>query len=84
MKLKGIIVHSGSADVGHYYTIVQQDGRWIKLDDSRTSFFTTSSLDSECYGGTFTTSDEWAHLGEQSKNAYVLIYEKDIKSPIKL
>lgn len=46
MHLKGIIVHSGSADVGHYYTILQEDGRWIKLDDSRTSFFTTSSFES--------------------------------------
>lgn len=44
MQLKGIVVHSGSADVGHYYTILQDDGRWMKLDDSRVSFFTNSNF----------------------------------------
>jgi len=84
VHLKGIIVHSGSADVGHYYTIVKQEGRWIKLDDSRASIFTQSNIDSECFGGSFTAGEDWAHIGEQSKNAYVLIYEKEVKSLIKL
>jgi ubiquitin carboxyl-terminal hydrolase 34 len=84
MSLKGIIVHSGSADVGHYYTIVKQDGRWVKLDDSRASLFTPSNIESECFGGSFMAGEEWAQMGEQSKNAYVLIYEKEVKSLIKL
>jgi ubiquitin C-terminal hydrolase len=57
MNLKAIIVHSGSADIGHYYTIVKQDARWIKLDDSRASVFTQSNFDSECYGGIFRAGD---------------------------
>lgn len=84
MKLKAIIVHSGSADVGHYYTIVRQEGKWVKLDDSRAQWFSESSIDSECYGGTFIAGEEWANLGEQSKNAYVLIYEKEVKNLIRL
>lgn len=53
MKLKGIIVHSGSADVGHYYSILQKDKLWRKFDDSRISMFVQSDFENECYGGTF-------------------------------
>lgn len=74
MSLKAIIIHSGSADVGHYYTILKQDGRWVKLDDSRVSTYSASSIEGECFGGSFTAGEEWAQLGSQSKNAYVLIY----------
>jgi ubiquitin C-terminal hydrolase len=38
-NLKAIIVHSGSAEGGHYYTILRREKGWIKLDDSKVSFF---------------------------------------------
>lgn len=44
LKLKGVIVHSGSADVGHYYSIISQDKSWRKYDDSKVSMFTTSGF----------------------------------------
>ena len=46
MKLKGVIVHSGSADVGHYYSIVpnKTNNGWLKLDDSRTTIFATAGF----------------------------------------
>ena len=50
-----MIVHSGSADVGHYYSIIPQDKVWRKYDDARVSFFAASSFETECYGGTFTS-----------------------------
>jgi ubiquitin C-terminal hydrolase len=46
MKLKGVIVHSGSADVGHYYSILPNDKTWRKYDDSRVTYFGPSSFDS--------------------------------------
>lgn len=55
LKLKGVIVHSGSADAGHYYSILPQDKVWRKYDDSRVTFFGASSFETECYGGTFTS-----------------------------
>lgn len=47
MKLKGVIVHSGSADVGHYYSIVpnKNNNGWWKLDDARTTIFPTVGFD---------------------------------------
>ena len=46
MLLKGVIVHSGSANVGHYYAIVPNTKTtgWVKLDDSRTTVFSTSNF----------------------------------------
>ena len=55
MKLKGVIVHSGSADTGHYYSIIlNEKGTWYKYDDSRISVSTPSSFEKECYGGAWT------------------------------
>lgn len=45
LKLKGVIVHSGSADVGHYYSILSsKNNTWYKFDDSRVSIFTQSGF----------------------------------------
>lgn len=79
--MKGVIVHSGSADVGHYYSILNQDKTWRKYDDSRISIFTNSGFENECYGGSW-TSEEWG--SGSSANAYVLVYEKVVKNPIKI
>ena len=56
MNLKGVIVHSGSADVGHYYSIVPNTTTkgWLKLDDSRSIVFPSSGFENECFGGTWT------------------------------
>ena len=80
MKLKGIIVHSGTPDVGHYYAILKKNGNWIKFDDARVTTFGMSGFEDECYGGNW-TADEWGGSGS-SKNAYVLVYEKESKKDI--
>ena len=39
-NLKAIIVHSGSAEGGHYYVIMKREsGGWVKLDDSKITLF---------------------------------------------
>ena len=72
LKLKGVIVHSGGPEVGHYWTISKKDASWVKFDDSKVTVFPHSSMESECYGGNF-QGDEWGGMGS-STNAYVLIY----------
>lgn len=34
-RLKGFIVHIGTSESGHYYSLVKEGDRWIKFDDSR-------------------------------------------------
>ena len=45
LKLKAIIVHSGSPDVGHYYVILKKNGSWVKFDDSRVTTFPQMSFE---------------------------------------
>jgi hypothetical protein len=64
-------VHNGSADVGHYFTILSyNDNKWKKYDDSRVSYFPEFQFEMY-YGGNF-VEEEWG--SGSSSNAYVLIY----------
>ena len=50
-QLVGIIVHSGTAEGGHYYSLVKLGDSWFTFDDSRVSEFKISNLRNECFGG---------------------------------
>ena len=91
-ELKGINVHTGSADGGHYFSFidVNRDGKknllndyskenWLQFNDSHVSVFDTDTIPNECYGG----SSE-GHSYENCQNAYLLIYERKKKTPIKI
>ena len=87
--LKGVVQHSGSARGGHYISFidVNRDGKgnklnitnnlinkkWIQFNDSIVSEFNIDNLPEETYGNNNT-----------SKTAYLLIYERINKSPIKI
>ena len=89
--LKGINVHSGNANGGHYISLIdtKREGKgntmnnlkenensyWLKFDDSNLSQFDPKDIPSQCYGG--------ENL-ENSQSAYLLIYEKIKKSPVKI
>jgi ubiquitin C-terminal hydrolase len=45
LKLKGVIVHSGTPDVGHYYAILKKDNNWVKFDDSRVTSFSSNMFE---------------------------------------
>ena len=39
-KLKGIVIHYGSADFGHYYSYIKEtDTKWIEFNDERVREF---------------------------------------------
>ena len=39
-KLKGIVVHTGSADSGHYYSYAEgKNGKWVEFNDETVSYF---------------------------------------------
>ena len=55
-KLKGIVVHTGTADSGHYYSFIKdtttQNGeRWYEFNDNIVSDFEASEIANECFGG---------------------------------
>lgn len=85
-NLVGIVVHSGSADMGHYYSIIRDrrnPGAWIEFNDSETRPFSESRIPDECFGGKRTVYEfssvtkQFAQTESVShKSAYMLIYER--------
>lgn len=62
-KLKGVVVHTGTADSGHYYSFIREhnskpegakgeDGdRWYEFNDNIVRDFDFADLANECFGG---------------------------------
>jgi hypothetical protein len=97
-RLAGVLVHSGTAECGHYYSYIKVDGddgktKWYEFNDTRVIPFelTDNNIRNEWFGGKTETktSDfitDWQM--EISKSAYMLFYEKVfddsvIKTPAK-
>ncbi|CAF3335952.1 unnamed protein product [Rotaria socialis] len=89
-KLVGIIVHSGQANGGHYYSFVQNKEElnspdlphWYKFDDTDVSdckMDEDEELRSQCFGGDYPAqSFDQPVMKRQRRwwNAYILFYEK--------
>ncbi|CAG9332998.1 unnamed protein product [Blepharisma stoltei] len=78
-ELVGVIVHSGGADAGHYYSFIKdrQGEKWFRFDDRVVESFNIENLKEECYGGESTYS--WGSSSQyysKTKNAYMLVYER--------
>lgn len=62
-ELVGVVVHSGQASAGHYYSFIKErkrsDGtnrnRWLKFNDTTVEEFdmNDTTLEAECFGGTY-------------------------------
>lgn len=90
-ELVGILVHSGTAEGGHYYSFIKErfptegECKWIEFNDRLVRPFDIKSIPEECFGGQenvskFTESSGWTEFEslemEKTKSAYMLIYEK--------
>lgn len=86
-KLSGVLVHSGYAEGGHYYSFIkdredQTDAdAWYDFNDENVRDFHKSELEAECFGGEEKWSDMMGHSiylknSEKHRNAYLLFYER--------
>ena len=81
-KLKGIIVHSGHADAGHYYSYIMdrenkekdKAPRWLEFNDTEVRPFDPKDIPYETFGGE--EDSAWGTVREKTRNAYVLVYER--------
>ena len=86
-ELVGVVVHSGQATAGHYYSFIKERsrGRWLKFNDTTVEAFDMNdeTLTTECFGGTFKAKKDGkignSNLPETRQrywNAYILVYEQ--------
>ena len=94
-ELVGVVVHSGTAQGGHYYSFIKERGfveenqtaRWFKFDDFHVSEWNIANVAKECYGGKETYEEKNKVTGKMEKktvekmaNAYILIYQRKTKT----
>ncbi|XP_037554150.1 ubiquitin carboxyl-terminal hydrolase 24 [Nematolebias whitei] len=94
-ELVGVVVHSGQAHAGHYYSFIKDRrgsgrGRWYKFNDNVVEEFDMNdeTLEYECFGGeyrpkVYDQSNPYPDVRRRYWNAYMLFYQKisDQNSP---
>lgn len=58
--LKGVINHIGTPNHGHYVSLVKKDGKWVKINDTDSSYIDDDVAMLECFGES--VDDESAYL----------------------
>ena len=87
-ELIGIVIHSGQANAGHYYSFIKDIRRrhsnntnqWYRFNDTSVEEIqlTEQMLEEECFGGTFRVQKDNNNSTEERTrfwNAYMLIYQ---------
>jgi ubiquitin carboxyl-terminal hydrolase 9/24 len=84
-ELKGVVIHAGVAQGGHYYSYIKdrskggEQAAWYKFDDEDVTAFDPANIEAQCFGGT--TTKGWQGMPntietERTSNALMLFYEK--------
>jgi len=79
-ELKGVLVHSGGAQSGHYYSFIRErDGSgWFRFDDDDVTSWDPGNLERDCFGG-FLPKSQHERSGrrhEMISNALMVFYDK--------
>jgi len=84
-KLSGVVIHIGSADAGHYYSLIMdrenkhipENERWYEFNDTVVDKYNPEEIKDDAFGGDDKMSgmESFKSLGK-IRNAYLLFYER--------
>lgn len=83
----GVLVHSGSAEAGHYYSLIKdrraETDRWYKFDDTSVTPFNPRDMEDAAFGGqqqvpqySYYSKDPTYVTQDKTYNVYMLFYER--------
>ncbi|CAH3140586.1 unnamed protein product [Pocillopora meandrina] len=88
-QLIGVVVHTGTAEGGHYYSFIldrsspQGRDQWFLFNDAEVKPFDPAQIAAECFGGEMTTktydavTEKFMDFSfEKTHSAYMLFYER--------
>ena len=70
-KLKGVVIHHGKAEQGHYFSYIFNEGVWYEFNDTSVSIISEDIVKSNGYGQN--------QNNKIMPTAYLLIYEREMK-----
>ena len=68
-RIKGVLVHLGTAESGHYYSYIRNEDSWFEFNDALVVPFDPKDLSQEAFGG-------YEGISSKQKSAYILFYER--------
>jgi ubiquitin C-terminal hydrolase len=79
-NLSGVIIHTGTSESGHYYSIIKdyEKEQWNEFNDTIVKSYDINDLPNEAYGGTENVfnRDNKKEVLEKQTNAYLLFYKR--------
>jgi len=81
-ELVGVLVHSGTAESGHYYSYIRErppntmnNYSWVEFNDMDVSKFDPVHIGDQCFGGLH-ENGQYSNRYPKVFNAYMLFYER--------
>lgn len=81
-ELVGVLVHSGTAESGHYYSYIRErpstnTAPWVEFNDDSVTTWDPALMASTCFGGQeYRSHYDNGHVYEKVYSAYMLFYQR--------